>query len=83
MKARGFHNSGAPSGKKAVKLRDSRRGLRASTHRPAKRALPSSAHADPEQERETAPPTVARTGIVSVNGRDVEEMCCTGGRGSE
>ena len=37
-----------------------------------------STHADPEQE--SAPPPKVRTGIVSVNGRDVGEMHCTGGR---
>jgi len=43
---------------------------------------PVSAHADPEQERESAPDPKTRTGIVSVNGRDVGEMRCTGGRNS-
>lgn len=41
-----------------------------------------SAHADPEQARENSPNPKVRTGIVSVNGRDVGEMRCTGGRNS-
>lgn len=41
---------------------------------------PVSAHADPEQDRESSPNSKVRTGIVSVNGRDVGEMRCTGGR---
>jgi hypothetical protein len=41
---------------------------------------PTSSHADPEQDRERPPNSKVRTGIVSVNGRDVGEMCCTGGR---
>ena len=41
---------------------------------------PTSSHADPEQDRESPPNPKVRTGIVSVNGRDVGEMCCTGGR---
>ena len=43
---------------------------------------PVSAHVDPEQERESSPDPKVRTGIVSVNGRDVGEMRCTGGRTS-
>jgi hypothetical protein len=35
---------------------------------------------DPEQERENLPPGKVRTGIVSVNGHDIGEMRCTGGR---
>ncbi len=35
---------------------------------------------DPEQERENVPAPKGRTGIVSVNGHDVGEMRCTGGR---
>lgn len=41
---------------------------------------PVSVHSDPEQERENAPHPKVRTGIVSVNGHDVGEMRCTGGR---
>jgi hypothetical protein len=41
------------------------------------KATPTSA--EPER-RDSAPSTKVRTGIVSVNGRDVEEMRCTGGR---
>lgn len=36
--------------------------------------------ADEPEQRESAPSAKTRTGIVSVNGRDVEEMRCTGGR---
>lgn len=39
---------------------------------------PMSSHA--EQDRESPPNSKVRTGIVSVNGRDVGEMRCTGGR---
>ena len=44
---------------------------------------PTSAHPDPEQESAAAdtPDPKVRTGIVSVNGQDVGEMRCTGGRG--
>ena len=42
-------------------------------------AQPNSAHPDP-QEQGSARPAKARTGIVSVNGRDVEKMHCTGGK---
>ncbi len=53
------------------------------SHRKAKHAkLPVSAHADPGQDRESPPHSRVRTGIVSVNGQDVGEMRCTGGRGS-
>lgn len=45
-------------------------------------AQPRSSHPDPEQERGSLPPAKTRTGIVSVNGRDVGEMCCSGGRRS-
>jgi hypothetical protein len=41
---------------------------------------PTSSHAGPEQDREIPPNSKVRTGIVSVNGRDVGEMRCTGGR---
>jgi len=50
---------------------------------PASRAAgrAKSSHAGPEQDRKSPPPNAkVRTGIVSVNGRDVGEMCCTGGR---
>jgi len=40
----------------------------------------ASSHADHEQDRESPPNSKVRTGIVSVNGRDVGEMRCTGGR---
>jgi hypothetical protein len=41
---------------------------------------PGSIHPDPEQQREASPNSKVRTGIVSVNGQDVGEMRCTGGR---
>jgi len=41
---------------------------------------PVSAHPAPEQERENAVSREGRTGIVSVNGRDIGEVRCTGGR---
>ncbi len=41
--------------------------------------VPVSAHTDPEQG-EAAPPSGVRTGIVSVNGRDVGKVQCAGGR---
>ena len=41
-----------------------------------------STHTDPEQGPDNLPSRKPRTGIVSVNGRDVEEMRCTGGRRS-
>lgn len=47
-------------------------------HNHSNATLPVSNHADPEQE--SAPAAKARTGIVSVNGQDVEQMRCTGGR---
>lgn len=40
----------------------------------------SSASPEPEQERGSSGSPKVRTGIVSVNGRDVGEMHCTGGR---
>lgn len=46
----------------------------------AKSKISPSVHPDPEQESPTEPN--ARTGIVSINGQDVEEMRCTGGRRS-
>lgn len=36
--------------------------------------------AEPEQERDASSSSKGRTGIVSVNGRDIGEMRCTGGR---
>jgi hypothetical protein len=50
--------------------------------RQGRAAQPISTHTDPEQERESSPQNKVRTGIVSVNGRDVGEMHCTGGRRS-
>jgi hypothetical protein len=42
--------------------------------------LPMSAHPGANQESQGTSATAARTGIVSVNGQDVEKMRCTGGR---
>lgn len=50
-----------------------------SSHKKTAAKLPSSAYPDPEQET-ASPNSKARTGIVSVNGKDVGEMRCTGGR---
>ncbi len=46
----------------------------------AKSKMSTSTHADPEQE--SSPDPKVRTGIVSINGQDVGEMRCTGGRRS-
>ncbi len=43
-------------------------------------ASQSSTYSDPKQEPETSATSKGRTGIVSVNGRDIGEMRCTGGR---
>ena len=54
---------------------------RVKAHRkPANANLPVSAHADPQQPAEPAANPKVRTGIVSVNGQDIGEMRCTGGR---
>jgi len=63
-----------------------RRGLRnvdaklhkVAARRTSNRTKPASAHADPVEQ--PAPNPKVRTGIVSIHGRDVEEMRCTGGR---
>jgi hypothetical protein len=41
---------------------------------------PAAAYSDPEQDRDLPARSNVRTGIVSVNGRDVEKIHCTGGR---
>lgn len=51
-------------------------------HRRSKSKLPVAAHSDPGRQSGVSPNSKIRTGIVSVNGRDVGEMQCTGGRGS-
>jgi hypothetical protein len=51
------------------------------SHGRAKSDLPVSAHPDPELQSGASSNSKVRTGIVSVNGRDVGEMRCTGGRG--
>lgn len=43
------------------------------------RSIAASAYPDRE-ERDSSSSSNVRTGIVSVNGRDVEQMRCTGGR---
>ncbi len=52
------------------------------SHRRAKSKLPVSAHSDPEIPGGVSSNSKVRTGIVSVNGRDVGEMQCPGRRGS-
>jgi hypothetical protein len=44
------------------------------------RGSKASPASDETEQRESAPSSKVRTGIVSVNGRDVGEMRCTGGR---
>jgi hypothetical protein len=43
-------------------------------------ASQGSTYSNPEQERDASATSKGRTGIVSVNGRDIGEMRCTGGR---
>ena len=62
-----------------LKVEAGLRNLRAS-HKAKHANQAVSAHADPEQERDNSANPKVRTGIVSVNGRDVGEMRCTGGR---
>ncbi len=61
-------------------IQDVNAGVRKLRARRNTASHPTSAHPDPEQERERAPNSQVRTGIVSVNGQDVGEMRCTGGR---
>ncbi len=63
----GIHNAEAALHKLAVS-------------RKRKPSKPASVRPDPAQEAGSAPSPKIRTGIVSVNGRDVGEMHCTGGR---
>ncbi|HUI82959.1 MAG TPA: hypothetical protein VL240_01980 [Candidatus Binatia bacterium] len=70
-----------PSPAEARKRQESSGSGSPGSHRAATSTLPISAHSDPEQERDATPSSRARTGIVSVNGRDVGHMHCTGGRG--
>jgi hypothetical protein len=51
-----------------------------SKHRNHSTAAARSSHADPKQQHETSQRKKVRTGIVSVHGRDVGEMRCTGGK---
>lgn len=62
----------------AEKLHNVEAAIRRKVKRP--NASPSSSYPDPEQEREIPSAGKGRTGIVSVNGRDVGEMHCTGGK---
>lgn len=43
-------------------------------------AARAASHSDPEQDVQAPTADKGRTGIVSVHGRDVGEMRCTGGR---
>jgi hypothetical protein len=49
-------------------------------HRDHATAAGRSSHADPLQQHEASSHKKVRKGIVSVNGRDVGEMHCTGGK---
>jgi hypothetical protein len=49
-------------------------------HRRTRSKPPVSAHSDAELQTGASANTKVRTGIVSVNGKDVGEMQCTGGR---
>lgn len=62
----------------AEKLHKVEAAIRHSVTNRASSAAPT--YSNPEQDRESAPASKVRTGIVSVNGRDVGEMRCTGGR---
>jgi hypothetical protein len=66
-------------------IQNAEASIRHAAHPNRKGATPThpvSTHADLEQERESRPSSKVRTGIISVNGRDVGEMRCTGGRGT-
>ena len=69
-----LRNSESPGEKKAA----SRNYVQATAHTSNHSVLQASSHPDPEQEKESLPAAKVRTGIVSVNGRDVGEMRCTG-----
>jgi hypothetical protein len=64
-------------------LRQAEQQVKRAAHRGSEKirsiAAPASTFPDPE-EREASASSKVRTGIVSVNGRDVEQMRCTGGR---
>ena len=63
----------------AEMARDRLHHLETSIRRTLKQTpAPMSAHPDPEAR--PAPTQQVRTGIISVNGQDVGEMRCTGGR---
>lgn len=62
----------------AEKLHDVETSLRRKFERHA--AAPAAPHPDPDQEPQASSTAKGRTGIVSVHGRDVGEMRCTGGR---
>ena len=62
----------------AEKLHDVETSLRRKLKGAA--ASRAASHPDPEQESQSPTTDKGRTGIVSVHGRDVGEMRCTGGR---
>jgi len=84
--AEDFGNRAAQRG--AERVRSAVQKVEASLHgpHPSRRRsspkLPVSVGVDPEQEQEGSTNAQVRTGIVSVNGRDVGEMRCTVGRHS-
>jgi len=63
----------------AEKLREGMKNVDAAIRRKV-RPMIGSSHPDPVEERDSSPARKVRTGIVSVNGRDVGELRCTGGR---
>ncbi len=60
----------------AEKLHEIETSIRRKLHGRDANAISS----EPEQDNNVPRAAEARTGIVSVNGRDVEQMRCTGGR---
>lgn len=69
----------------AERLKTAIQDISAGVHglHPARKAANDEAvskRGDPEQERDTPVTGRERTGIVSVNGRDVGKMRCTGGQ---
>jgi len=73
---------GADLVRTAVRNAENRVHRQVRSHRSqAQTGLSHSTQAGPEPKQQS-PPTKARTGIVSINGQDVGEMRCTGGRRS-
>ena len=68
--AMGLRTLRRETGKKAVNAKH-----RAETPRP-RRGATTSTHPDPEQGNDSLSSPKVRTGIVSVNGRDIEVMHC-------